>query len=86
MEDNLFPGFLFLLQLPDVVLHDVGPEVALEVGQLGGRLDVVLEGLLVDALVVEHDAFDDALVQHLLVPLLQLINNIYLCINETDRT
>ena len=64
-------GFLLLLKLPDVLLHHVGPEVALKVGKLRWRLDVVLEGLLVDVFVVEDDPLDDALVQHLLVPLLQ---------------
>ena len=39
------PGLLLLLQLPDVVLHDVGPEVSLKVGQLRRRLDVVLQRL-----------------------------------------
>ena len=66
-----FSGFLLLLKLPDVLLHHVGPEVALKVGKLRWRLDVVLEGLLVDVFVVEDDPLDDALVQHLLVPLLQ---------------
>ena len=60
-----------LLDLSDVLLEDVGPEVSLEVRQLRGRLEVVLQRLLVDVLVVEHDALDDALVQHLLVPILQ---------------
>ena len=66
-------GFLLLLKLPDVLLHHVGPEVALKVGKLRWRLDVVLEGLLVDVFVVQHDPLYDALVQHLLVPLLQEI-------------
>ena len=66
----LFSGLFFLLQLPNVVLHDVGPKVPFEVGQLGRRLDVVLKRLLVDILVVEDDALDDALVKHLLVPFL----------------
>ena len=61
----------YLLHLSDVLFKDVGPEVALEVGQLRGGLQVVLERLLVDVLVVEDDALDDALVQHLLVPVLQ---------------
>ena len=62
--------FLLLLQLSDVVLHDVGPEVALKVGQLGRRLDVVLQRLLVDVLVVQDDPLDDALVEDLFVPFL----------------
>ena len=66
-------GFLLLLKLPDVLLHHVGPEVALKVGKLRWRLDVVLEGLLVDVFVVEDDPLDDALVQHLLVPVLQAL-------------
>ena len=63
-------GLFLLLQLSDVVLHDVGPEVALKVGQLGRRLDVVLQRLLVDVLVVQDDPLDDALVQDLFVPFL----------------
>ena len=64
-------GFLLLLKLPNVLLHHVGPEVTLEVGKLLWRLDVVLQNLLVNVFVVQHDPLYDALVQHLLVPLLQ---------------
>ena len=64
-------GFFLLLKLPDVLLHHIWPEVALEVGKLRWGLDVVLQGLLVDVLVVQHNPLYDALVQHLLVPLLQ---------------
>ena len=60
-------GLFLFLQRSDVVLHDVGPEVALEVGQLGRRLDVVLQRLLVNVLVVQDDPLNDALVEDLFV-------------------
>ena len=63
--------FFLLLQLSDILLHDVRPEVTLEVGQLCGGLNVVFQSLFVNIFVVQHDPLDDAFVQHLLVPLLE---------------
>ena len=61
----------YLILFSNILLHHVGPEVSLEVGEFGRGLEVVLEGLLVNVFVVQHDSLDDAFVQHLLVPLLE---------------
>ena len=46
----LLPRSLLRSSLSDAVLDDVRPEVSLEVGQLCGRDDPIVPGLLVDVL------------------------------------